>query len=140
MVANSYAGEDGRRTTDPHVGTKTNRGNPYRNRRFQGVMVGVENGSQVSNQTIVADLDAMIGHDRSTGVDKYVLAEHKRTMFGRTHLNWNRLAAQTQAPARDRAAGNEHWVPTIYGHNGRSRTRPAEYGCGPQAGRHATDL
>jgi hypothetical protein len=140
MVANSYAGKDSRGTTDPYVVTKSNRRNPRWTRRFQGMMVGVENCRQVSDQTIVTDLDAMIGYDGCTSVDENLLADHKGTIFGGTYFDWYGLAAETQASACDRPTGDKHRTPSVYSDYSRSRARPTEYGRGPEAGRHVTDL
>jgi hypothetical protein len=140
VVANGHAGKDCRRTTDPDVGAETNWRKPGWTRRLDRMVVRVENGHQVPDQAIVTDDNAVIVHDRGTSVDKDTLAEHKGTILGCTHLDWNRLTAQEQAPARDRSAGDEHRVPPIHAHDGRSRTRPAEYGRGPEAGGHVTNL
>src|SRR5712672_1446528 len=64
VVANGYARKDRRRTADPDVGSEANRGNPRRARRFELMVVGVEDGHEVSNQTIVAENYAVSGHDR----------------------------------------------------------------------------
>jgi hypothetical protein len=104
------------------------------------MVVRVENGHQVPDQAIVTDHDAVIGHDRSTGVDEDPLAEDKGAMLASAHLDWYRLTAQEQASARDRSGGDEHRVPPIHSHDGRSRTRPAEYGGGPEAGWHVANL
>ena len=108
MVANGHAGKDRCRTTDPDVGTKTNWRNPGRARRFQGMVVGVENGHQVPDQAIVTEYDAVIGHDRGTSVDEDTLAEHKGAIWASAHLDRYRLAAQEQTSARDRSSGEEH--------------------------------
>jgi hypothetical protein len=104
------------------------------------MMVGVEDRRQVSDQAIITDLDAMIGNDRSASVDENLLAEHKRTILGSAHLDWYSFAAQAQASACDRPTSDKHRVPSIYSYDGRSRTRPAEYGRGPETGRQVTNL
>jgi len=140
VVANGHAGKDRRRTTDPDVATKTNWRKPGGTRRLHGMVVRVENCHQVPDQAIVTDFDAVAGHDRGTGVDEDTFAEHKGATLGSTQLDWYRLAAQEQASARDRSSGEEHWVMPIDSHDGRSRTRPAEYSRGPEAGGHVTNL
>jgi hypothetical protein len=104
------------------------------------MVVRVKNGHQVSDQAMVADLDAVIGHDRGTGVDEDTLAEHKGAILASAQLDWDRLTAQEQASTRDRPAGDEHRASSVHGNDGRSRTRPAEYGRGPEAGGHVTNL
>jgi hypothetical protein len=65
------------------------------------MMVRVEDGNQVPDQTIVADFDSVIGNDRGTSVDENAFAEHKGAMFGSAQLDWYRLTPQEQASARD---------------------------------------
>src|SRR5262249_6937356 len=119
---------------------EANRRDSCWSRRLQGMMVGVENGRQVSYQAIVADLDPMICYNGSTSVDEHLLADQKGTTFGGTHFDRYGLTAQTQASACDRPTGDEHRPSPVYDHDGRSGTRPAKYGRGPKAGRHVTDL
>ena len=140
VVANGHAGKDRCRSTDPDVDTETNWRDPGRARRFQGMVVGVKNGHQVPEPAIVTEYDAVIGHDRGTSVDEDTLAEHKGAMLGSAHLDWYCLTAQEQASARDRSGGDQYRMPPIHRHDGRSRTRPAEYGRGPEARGHVTNL
>jgi len=140
VVADGHAGKDSHRTTDPDVGTKTNWRKPGWTRRLDGVVVRVENGRQVPNQAIVTDHDAVSGHNSGTSVDEDTLAEHKGTILGSAQLDWYRLTPQEQASAGDRSGGEEDRPPTIHSHDGRSCTRPAEYGRGPQAGGYVTNL
>jgi hypothetical protein len=140
VVANGHARKDHRRAADPDVGTKTNWRKPSWTRWLHGMVVGVENGYQVADQAIVTDYDAVIGYDRGTSVDEDTLAEHKGTILGGAHLDWYRLAAQEQASTRDRSCGDEDRMPPINSHDGRPSTRPAEYGRGPEAGGHVTNL
>lgn len=140
VVANCDAGQDRRGTTDPDVGTKTNRREPGWLRRFDRMMIGVENGHQVTNQATVAEYDAASCHDRGAGVDEYALAEHKRAILGRAEFDWYRLATQKQPTALDRSGCEEHRVFPVDGHHSRSRTRPPECGGRPEAGGHVTDL
>jgi hypothetical protein len=93
VIANSHAGKDYRRSTDPYVSTKTDGCNPGWTQRLQGMVVRIENGHQVSNQAIVANYDAMIRYDRGTSVDKDALAEHKRSVRCGAHFDWYRLTA-----------------------------------------------
>jgi hypothetical protein len=104
------------------------------------MVVRVENGHQVPDQAIVTDHDAVISHDRGTSVDEDTFAEHKGGILGSAHFDWDRLTAQEQASARNRSSGEEHRPPPIHSHDGRSRTRPAEYGRGPEAGGQVTNL
>jgi hypothetical protein len=104
------------------------------------MVVRVENRCQVPDQAIVTDNDTVIGHDHRTSVDEDTLAEHKGPILGSAQLDWYRLTAQEQASAGDRSGGEEDRPPTIHSHDGRSRTRPAEHGRGPQAGGHVTNL
>ena len=138
MVANGNARKDRRRTTDPDVGTKSNWRNAGWTRRLYAMVVRVENSHQIPDQAIVTDNDTVGGHDGRTTVD--TLAEHKGAILGSAHLDWHRLAAQEQASACNRSGGDKHWVPPLHNHNCRSRTRPAEHGRRPKAGRHVTKL
>src|SRR4051812_10616510 len=104
------------------------------------MVVRVKNGHQIPYQATVTDHDAVIGHDGGASVDEDTLADHKGAIPGSSHLDWDRLTAQEQASALDRSAGDEHRVPPIHSHDGRSRTRPAEYGRGPEAGVQVTNL
>jgi hypothetical protein len=140
MVANGNARKDRRRTTDPDVGTKPNWRNPGWTRRLYGMVVRVENSHQIPDQAIVTDNDTVSGHDSRTTVDEDTLAEHKGAILGSPHLDWHRLAAQEQTSACNRSGGDKHWVPPLHNHNCRSRTRPAEHGRRPKAGRHVTKL
>jgi hypothetical protein len=94
VVANGYAGRDYRRTTDPHVGTKTNWRKPGWTRRLHRMVVSVENRHQVPDQAIVTDHDAVSGHDRGTSVDEDTVAKHERGILGGANLDWYRLTAQ----------------------------------------------
>jgi hypothetical protein len=140
VVTDGHAGKDRRRTTDPDVGAKTNWRKPGWMRRLHGMEVTVENGRQVPDQAIVSDHDATIGNNRGTGVNEDTLAQHEGAIPGRAQLDWYRLAAKVQASARDGSVSEQHGPPTIHRHDGRSRTRPAEDGRGPQAGGHVTNL
>jgi hypothetical protein len=70
-----------------------NRRNPCWGRRFQGVVVGVENRHQVPEQAIVTDYDLMVGYHGGTGVDEDTFAKHKRAVRRGANLDWDRLAA-----------------------------------------------
>ena len=101
VIANGYAGKDRHRTTDPDVGTETNWRNPGWTRWLHGMMVKVENGHQVPNQTTITDYNAVIGYDRGTSVDEDTLAEHKGAILGSAQLDWYGRTAQEQASACD---------------------------------------
>lgn len=107
MISYGHAGEDRCRTADPDVGTKTNRANPRRMRRFQLMEVCVEDGYEVSNKTIVANDYAVGGHDRGPRVHKDTLAQYKGTILGSSHFYRNRLTAQKQTSAGNRANGKK---------------------------------
>jgi hypothetical protein len=100
--------------------------------------VTVEDGRQIADQAIVTDHNAVVGHDRGTGVDEDALAELKGAILGSAQLDWHRLTAQEQASACDQSGGVEHWVSPIHSHDGRSRARPTEYGRGQEAVWHIT--
>src|SRR5205807_1280346 len=110
--------KDRRRTTDPDVGTKTNRCDPRWTRRLHRMVVRIENGHQISDQAIVTDDDVVSGHDCGTSVYEDTLAEHKRAILGSAQLNRYRLAAQEQASALDRSGGEEHRKPPVHSHDG----------------------
>jgi hypothetical protein len=65
------------------------------------MMVKVENGHQVPNQTTVADCYAVIGHDRGSSVNENTLTEHKGAILGSAQLDWYGRTAQEQASACD---------------------------------------
>jgi hypothetical protein len=104
------------------------------------MMVRVKNGHQIPDQAIVTDFNAVIGDDRGTSVDEDTLTEYKAAVLGSAHLDWYRLTAQEQASARNRSGCEEHWAPPVDSHDGRSRTRAAKYGGGPEAGGQGTNL
>jgi hypothetical protein len=131
MITYRNAGKDGCRTTDPDVVTKTNWRHPDWTRRLKGMVIRVENGHQVPDAAIVTDYDAMISHDRGTGVDEDALADHKGSIAAGAHLDWYCLTAQEQASALDRSEGDKHRMQPIHSHDGRSRTGPPEYGGRP---------
>jgi hypothetical protein len=103
------------------------------------MVIGIENCHEVPNAAIVTDFDATVSHDRGTSVDEDALADHKGPFRTGPYLDWYRLAAQEQAPARDGTGGEKYRVHTIHSHDGRSRTGPPEYGCRPETGRHVTN-
>jgi hypothetical protein len=118
VVANGHAGKDRCRSTDPDVDTETNWRDPRRTRRFQGMVVGVENGHQIPEPAIVTEYDAVIGYDRGTRVDEDTLAEHEGAIWAGAHLDWDVLAAQEQASALDRSCHKELRAPPVHRHNG----------------------
>ena len=104
------------------------------------MVVRVENGYEVSNQTIVAEDYAVGGHDSGTGVNKDTLAEHKGSTLGSAHLNRHCLTAQKQTSTGDRAKGEKHRLSPVHSHDGGSRTCPAEFSRGPEAPGHVPNL
>ena len=104
------------------------------------MVVGIEDSHQVPDQAIVPEHNAIVGHDRATSVDEDTLAEHERGILARPQLDWYRLTAQKQAPARDGPFGQEYGAPPIDCHERRSRSSHAKCGCGPEAVGHVTNL
>jgi hypothetical protein len=140
MVANGHTRKDCCRTAHPHVHTKANRSDPGWTRRLQCVMVGVENGRQVPDQAIVTDLDAMKSHDRGASVNEDLFAEHKTPILGCADFDRYCFAAQAQTFACDYPAGDEHWLSSIYRHDGGPCASPSEYGRSPEAQRHVANF
>src|SRR5438445_1394142 len=75
VIANGHAGKDRRSTTDPDVGTKPNWRKPGWTRRLYGMVPIVKNGHKVPYKAMATDRDAVIGHNRGTGVDENTLAK-----------------------------------------------------------------
>jgi hypothetical protein len=94
VVTNCHPGEDRCRAANPDVHTQAHRRDPDRARGFEPMVVGIEDGDEVSNQTIIAYNYAMGGDDGGTGIDEDSFAKHKSAALGGSHFNRHRLAAQ----------------------------------------------
>ena len=140
MVSYSHSRKDYYGTANPDVSTEENRSNTCRNGRLQLMVAGVEYGYEVPNQTIIAQNNAVVGHDRRPRVDKDAFAQYEASPLRCAQFNWHGFAAQYQTTAFDRTKRDDDRVQSVYRHHSRPSARPAESRRGQEAFRYLANL